>query len=197
MLTDDEKRELIAEEWKPVVGYEGSYEVSRSGLVRSVPRTVHRRNGSPMKLQGRVLRPYTDWKGYELVNLLNMGAGKTTRVHRIVLAAFVGPCPEGHEALHRDGNPSNNRLENLRWGTSLENMADKVKHGTMFPSHCRFGHEYTPENTYLYPSGGRKCRACSFAYRGERNARRNEKRRLDREATRAEVALIREHVTRG
>lgn len=51
-------------------------------------------------------------------------------VHRLVLETFVGPCPEGMECRHRDGNKENNFLENLLWGTKLENARDKHKHGT-------------------------------------------------------------------
>lgn len=57
--------------------------------------------------------------------------GKLTLVHRLVLEAFVGPCPEGMQACHNDGNPSNNCLHNLRWDTAKSNHADKVSHGTM------------------------------------------------------------------
>ncbi len=52
-------------------------------------------------------------------------------VHRLVLEAFVGPCPEGMQCRHDNGNPHDNRLENLQWGTPLDNMKDKIRHGTM------------------------------------------------------------------
>lgn len=50
--------------------------------------------------------------------------------HQIILKTFVGPCPQGLECRHLDGNPQNNALENLKWGTRLENMRDKIRHGT-------------------------------------------------------------------
>lgn len=50
-------------------------------------------------------------------------------VHRLVLEAFIGPCPPGMEACHNDGNPRNNALSNLRWDTSENNSADKIRHG--------------------------------------------------------------------
>lgn len=65
--------------------------------------------------------------GYLAVSL----SGKSRRyIHRLVLQAFVGPCPDGSECRHLDGNPRNNRLENLCWGTRKENTADSVRHGT-------------------------------------------------------------------
>jgi hypothetical protein len=55
--------------------------------------------------------------------------GRNYYTHRLVLLAFVGPCPEGLEGCHNDGDPSNNRLDNLRWDTRESNMADQIKHG--------------------------------------------------------------------
>lgn len=55
----------------------------------------------------------------------------TRMVHRLILEAFVGPCPPGMEACHWNGNPTDNRLENLRWDTPQENTNDKYRHGTM------------------------------------------------------------------
>lgn len=55
---------------------------------------------------------------------------KAYMIHRLVLEAFVGPCPRGHEACHNNGNPADNRLENLRWGTREDNLRDIVRHGT-------------------------------------------------------------------
>jgi hypothetical protein len=72
------------------------------------------------------LKPYPHRNGSLLIQL---GARKYY-VHRLVLEAFVGPCPDGMECRHLDGNPSNNRLDNLAWGTHSENERDKVRHGT-------------------------------------------------------------------
>lgn len=66
--------------------------------------------------------------GYVYVDL---GKGNKELVHRLVLEAFVGPCPAGMECRHLDGDKSNNRLDNLCWGTKSENYHDKVKHGTV------------------------------------------------------------------
>jgi len=58
------------------------------------------------------------------------GRATTVGAHVLVALAFLGPRPDGHEVAHRDGNPTNGRPENLRWSTHVDNMADKVQHGT-------------------------------------------------------------------
>lgn len=74
----------------------------------------------------------TNRDGYKLVNfgLGKKGQKAFARVHRIVIEAFKGPCPQGYVCRHLDGNPSNNRIENLEWGTQAENYADSIRHGT-------------------------------------------------------------------
>lgn len=119
------------EVWKAVVGFEGRYEVSDWGRVRSMDRTTPRRNHL-IKLSGKVLKAKPNAQGYPAVSLF---AGsrlnrKERSVHRLVLLAFVGEPPHDHEALHGDGTRANNRLENLRWGTRSENIADTHKTGT-------------------------------------------------------------------
>lgn len=69
--------------------------------------------------------------GYVLVTLRPATARITFSVHRLVLLAFVGPCPEGLEACHEDGNCENNYLTNLRWGTHQSNMDDRKRHGNL------------------------------------------------------------------
>ncbi len=111
------------EEWRSVVGHEGAYEVSDLGRVRSLTRGVHcvRRNGEPWlrTSPGRVLRAGPSLSGHLSVVV---GKGNTCAVHRLVLEAFVGVCPKGHEALHLNHNPADNRLVNLRYGTRSENI---------------------------------------------------------------------------
>lgn len=112
----------MTEKWKPVHGYEGRYEVSDSGLVRSL--STYR------PTSGGVLTPWVQNRGYRYVSLRDaFGERKTFAVHRLVLEAFVEPCPNGKQVAHGDGNPGNNRLENLRWSTAKENIADRTAHG--------------------------------------------------------------------
>ena len=156
------------EQWRPVVGYESKYEVSDHGRVRSVARTVHRPHSGPYKVSSRVLRPRVAHHGHHTVTLF--GATKKDRkhhyVHRLVLAAFVGPCPAGMNGCHNDGVPENNHVSNLRWDTQSENARDRVRHGNdpnKNKTHCPSGHPYSIENTYRAPSkpSGRVCRQCS------------------------------------
>lgn len=122
----------IVEQWRPVVGYEGFYEVSDQGRVRSVDRTILKRDGITYLLRGRVLRQGITPSGYPKVLPSRDGVQVTLAVHGLVLEAFTGPRPEGMEACHNDGNPLNNKLVNLRWDTPVANHRDRLKHGTLF-----------------------------------------------------------------
>lgn len=121
---------MASEIWKPVVGYEGLYEVSNLGRVRNLPRFVNSKNGSLALKRGRILGQHTTKKGYVEARLSNLGKTKTFRVNRLVCEAFRGPAPIGCEAAHLDGSRNNNASENLCWKTPLENAADKRRHGT-------------------------------------------------------------------
>lgn len=116
--------------WRPVVGFEETHEVSSGGQVRSLERRFVDAKGRDRPKAAKFLRPTCKSNGYLHVTLNHNKRQKTLHVHRMVLEAFVGPCPEGHEALHRDGDKGNNQLSNLRWGTHLENCADRTRHGT-------------------------------------------------------------------
>lgn len=123
------------EEWKAVVRWEGLYEVSTFGRVRSVERIVTRwlkkqaRYGKPKFVPACILKTPPTPAGYPHLNLARDAKRIASYVHVLVLEAFVGPCPEGLECRHLDGNPGNSHLSNLCWGTHLENMADQKAHG--------------------------------------------------------------------
>lgn len=121
---------MINEQWKPVVGYEGFYEVSDLGRVKSLERTCKTAHGKGWRtVKGRMLYIHTDRRGYQTVQLCNVEK-VTHLIHRLVMAAFVGRCPDGMEVCHGDGNPRNNQLSNLRYDTHENNCADMVEHGT-------------------------------------------------------------------
>lgn len=123
--------------WKPVVGFEGFYEVSNFGSVRSVDRlSEYRKYGKVLtrRLFGRAMKIKVSDNGYCGVTLKATSDGIGDRyclVHRLVLEAFVGPCPTGQQVRHfPDRSKQNNRLDNLSWGTPKENQADRVVHGS-------------------------------------------------------------------
>lgn len=117
----------VVENWLPVLNSEGRYEVSDLGRVRSVDRMVpHGRGGGLRIRKGQILKPGRKPSGHLSVAI---GKGNSVDVHVLVLTAFCGPPPQGHWALHRDDNPSNNVLENLRWGTPSENIHDAIANG--------------------------------------------------------------------
>jgi len=103
------------------------YEVADDGTVWSSVGVGYKppRLGPRHQLKGHVLK-----SGHIVVNL-GRGNKNARLVHRLVLEAFVGPCPEGMECRHIDGNPANNRLENLTWGTRQDNRLDDIINGTM------------------------------------------------------------------
>lgn len=123
---------MSKENWKAVVGYEGLYEVSNHGRVKSMARFVRCHKDSRRRIRERILTPYSGRLGRCLVTLCDkLTNRRTRRVHRLVLEAFIGPCPKGMECCHADGNPANNRLENLRWDIHQSNIDDKKVHNTM------------------------------------------------------------------
>lgn len=117
---------LDGEEWRPVVGYEGWYDISSYGRVRRIkagPGTVAQRM---MKL---TVRPKTRKGAYPRVVLSrgSRGESKEFRVHRLVAAAYLGPCPPRMVVNHIDNDPTNNRVENLEYVTHRENLLHALR----------------------------------------------------------------------
>lgn len=158
-------------EWRPIPGWEGLYEVSSMGQVRSLGRVVTGQTRS-FFWPGRVLRLVR--KGpYLQVTLHRPGMRVCRTVHSLVALAFIGPRPEGMQVCHGDGVGSNNALSNLRYDTASANEMDKVRHGTHHYSgrtHCPEGHPFDDENTYQR-GDGRRCRACARQYKAEYRSR--------------------------
>lgn len=128
--------ELAAEEWRPVVGYEGYYEVSDLGRVRSLDRVGNKKSwkGRPIRFihKGRILKRFTSGPmKYPAVKLHCEGDQVTRTVHRIVCQAFLGEMPEGYETRHSDGTIDNCRLSNLSYSDHGDNSRDKWIHQTM------------------------------------------------------------------
>lgn len=113
----------MAEEiWKWIPGYEGDYEVSDRGRVRSWSHNRGRRTEPKiLKVLGE---PYLH------VVLYKNKRPKTLRVHRVLMLAFVGPRPAGYDVCHNNDVKTDNRLENLRYDTKSNNLKDKFINGT-------------------------------------------------------------------
>lgn len=115
---------MPVETWRPHPSFP-AYELSDQGRARSVDRVVETSTG-PRKYRGQVLQPGRSASGHMTVCL---GRGNTEYLHVAILRAFEGEAPAGHEGCHNDGDPSNNVLSNLRWGTHSSNGLDVAKHG--------------------------------------------------------------------
>lgn len=153
--------------WKPVVGYEGRYEVSNIGRVRSIERIVQggRTPTAFRTVPAKIRALSVNADGHLRVTLHKESQRKIFFVHSLVLAAFVGPRPDrDSEIRHLNGNPADNRVENLAYGTHAENVADMMRHGTHRNSRktrCIQGHEFNARNTYIRPDGNRDCKVCA------------------------------------
>jgi hypothetical protein len=136
--------------WVPVVGYEGLYEVSDEGEVRSAKT-------------GRLKA--LDLKEYPVLHLFRNGKRTHLNLHTVVATAFHGPCPQGLECRHLNGDSRDHRASNLCWGTPGENKRDSVAHRTHVSTrktHCPQNHLYDEKNTRIY-RGRRYCKACQRA----------------------------------
>lgn len=125
----------MVEEWKPVVGYEGLYEVSNMGRVRSLDRIIDAKTkiGTPCKrkVKGRILKNGKDGHGYHHVNLCGRRKKHFAAIHRMVAEAFL-PKVEGKNYVnHIDSDYTNNNVENLEWCSASENIVHGWKFGNI------------------------------------------------------------------
>jgi predicted XRE-type DNA-binding protein len=116
--------------FKDVKGYEGFYQVSNLGNVRSLERKVaHRKKGYWQVLKERILKPGNNGKGYLYLTFRKEGEAKNQTIHRLVANAFLDN-PENKRCVnHKDGNKLNNKVSNLEWNTHIENMQHAYKTG--------------------------------------------------------------------
>ena len=113
---------ITCEEWRDIEGYEGLYQVSNLGNVRSITRSVTYPNGGNRVFQGQELSKICAATGYYQVGLSRNGKVKVTNIHRLVAVAFI-PNPENKPHVnHIDANKKNNDCSNLEWVTRHENM---------------------------------------------------------------------------
>lgn len=138
--------------WLPIPGFPG-YEVSDNGEARS---------------SRHPLKPFRDGSGHLQIGLYRDAKKVQIGLHRAVLPAFVGPCPDGLEVRHLNDDPTDNRLANLAYGTRSQNQHDRRRNGiqhNVVKTHCIAGHPFDAANTYLRADrpGTRECRACRSA----------------------------------
>jgi len=158
----------MAEQWRPIPGYENYYEASDLGHIRGLDRIVRQGNRG-MRIRGRTLIPSIDsTTHYPQVRLCKDGERRNYWVHRLVLMAFRGEPAPGEECCHNNGVRTDNRLQNLRWDDHTANIGDAIAHGTFRSvsvyngdkTHCHRGHPFDEANTFYRPTGGRSCIEC-------------------------------------
>ena len=136
--------------WRDVPGSDGRYLVNDQGQVYS-------------RWQRRPLKGRRVGSGHVRVYLRLPEGPRGRYVHQLVMEAFVGPRPAGMDTRHLDGNPANNALANLAYGTPSENARDRRRHGTdanARKAECKHEHPFDETNTHIRPDGSRQCRAC-------------------------------------
>lgn len=122
------EREIMIRIWKDINGYEGQYEISNLGEVKTLTRQVKGKAGL-RTLRERLLKLQVDKQGYICVQLSNDCFMKMHKVHRLVATAFI-PNPYNKKTVnHKDGNKANNHFQNLEWNTQLENNLHAIKIG--------------------------------------------------------------------
>lgn len=155
----------MGETWRPIPNWEGYYEVSDHGRIRSIDRSILHINGEVHRVKGRKMRLHKNQFGY----LYTMGSRENRQkriwVHRAVLESFVSLRPEGMVCMHLNNDRTDNRVENLQWGTQKDNIIQSVRDGrqaNMRKTHCPRGHELVSPNlnAYILSQGRRACRAC-------------------------------------
>ena len=136
--------------WKHIPGFPSYYKVSNKGEVKSLDHTTVGKTGRTQFCLGQTVSSYRiDKWGHYAVNLrTTKGKQNVYKVHRLVLLAFIGPCPKGLQCRHLDGNGSHNCPSNLRWGTPQENSDDKKRHGTMACGEKSGGWKLTNKEVY-------------------------------------------------
>lgn len=138
----------------PVVDYEGLYEVSSKGRVRSLGRVVQRSDGRSQRINARLMK-LKEHKGYYYVDLSSGGIVRRFGVHQLVCTVFNGLPPSfirKPETRHFNGNKIDNAPTNLLWGSSSDNKFDSVRQGVHFPAReteCKYGHTYSESNILL------------------------------------------------
>ncbi len=124
---------IVFAKWLPIVDWEGYYEISDLGRVKSLARIVIHKNGKAMHHKERILKTGINSDGYKCAGLSKNGKQINPTVHKLVGLHFVKGYAPGLEVNHIDGNKLNNAATNLEWGTHLHNMTHAIKTGLFIP----------------------------------------------------------------
>jgi hypothetical protein len=119
----------MEEKWADITGYEGLYQVSNWGKVKSISRTIRRSNGRLHTVKEKYLKLFPDNCGYMVAYLNKSGKKHNFRVHRLVAKAFIPNLKNKPQVNHKDGNKTNNNVENLEWCTNGENQIHAFQNG--------------------------------------------------------------------
>lgn len=122
----------MPEQWKPVPGYEGLYEVSDHGRVKRCAKRVYARNrwGMCWRNHPPIIVAQSETRGHRRVTLCKDGQPRMYFVHRLIAFAFLGAPPPGKPfACHKDGRHNNNVVDNIYWGSAADNSQDQIRHG--------------------------------------------------------------------
>lgn len=160
-------REPIQEEWRVIPDFP-HIEVSNMGRARSKTRVVER-SSAQQTIHGQALKGSTHASGHISISLSKTGRKKRDYLHRLIYEQFVGGIPEGMEVRHWNGNPADNRLENLLIGTRSEQRYDDVRNGVhryAAKKFCKRGHRLEAPfliERILREKGHRNCKPCNWA----------------------------------
>lgn len=175
------------ERWKPIDGYEGYYEVSNQGRVRSLPRVQKNKRGQVRNYGGKLLGEegfgYADKFGYRSVILCTNEKQIRYKIHRLVCDVFIRPLSDDEVVMHLNDNPGDNRIENLRIGSQKENLHDCIQKGRFNSgaaqkarTRCPRGHLLQDDNLCVagVKNGKRACLSCHRAHSKIYDAKRRQ-----------------------
>ena len=123
----------MKEIWKDIPNYEGLYQVSNLGRVKSLDRVVTFKNGTKRLFKGVIRKQTIDKANRCCVKLCKNNKEENCYVHSLVALSFIGERPKGYVVAHYDGNPQNNNISNLRYDLYRENMIDICRQGSKIP----------------------------------------------------------------
>lgn len=129
---EQRKKRIKCEIWKDIPDYEGIYQISNKGRIKSIPHVIKaNKDGGIRTTEEHMKNTYIGWHGYVWVALCKNGKSKTHSVHRLVALTFIENPNKLPAVNHIDGNKENNSVENLEWCTNHENQMHASKNGLL------------------------------------------------------------------